>query len=486
MKTLALLGLAVALLVPIAADAGPRGPKRSVEVFYDEASATVATVEFIQEFLASGQKHQTRGYTDGVVISEDGLVLISGKVRFPQRSGSNRISSGSRPELSGFRLHFSDGRSHEAQLLAFEDDLNLGLLRITDAPEDGMPHVRFRTRFQPRVGQGLRSLTLYSEDYARKPVLVPVAINALLDTPQDVWSLSGASNNLLGAPLWDGRGRVVGVVAQVPMSPWAGRQVTPRLSGPVGLSYDRFSAWIAEELTKAATATAEEPPAFKQEQERRAWLGLMFEALDRDLAKHLEVSPGGGVIVSRVVPSSPAEAAGLQPLDILIELDRERISVQQDADTPLFAQRIRGYAPGASLRFVRERPGGERDELTIVAAETPTSNLHAERRKDEPFELTVREVTLDTLLGHRLDPSTRGVVVDGLTRAGWAGLAGLRVGAIIQRIADHDVTDLNSFEAAMEKVRTDRPSQVMFFVRSGRKTRFFVAEPDWSELEDSR
>jgi len=484
-RRLILLLIAASLCLPVLAQAGPgKGKKRSVEEFYREASDTIATVEFIQEFLANGQKQQTRGYTDGVVINEEGLVLISGRVRFPQRGGSGRISRGSRPELSGFRLHFSDGRSHDAVLLSFEDDLNLGLLQITDPPARGMPHIRFREKFKPKVGQGLRSLTLYSEDYARKPILAPVGINALLDTPQEVWSLSGASSQLLGAPLWDGRGRVVGVVAQVPMSPWAGRQVTPRLSGPVGLSYARFADWISEEAAKPRVQDQSDAVAGAQEQERRAWLGLMFGPLDSDLAAHLKISEGGGVVISRVVPSSPAEAAGLKPLDILVELEGKRIAVEKDADTNAFSQAIRNYEPGSKLLFTREHPGGERSSLTIVAAETPTSNLHAERRSDEFFEITVREVTLDTLLGHRLAPETPGVIVDGLTAAGWAGLSGLRVGGIIQRIAGHEVSDLDSFEAAMKIVREEKPAKVMFFVRSGRRTRFFVAEPDWSELRD--
>jgi len=473
------------LFLPTSASAGPPGPKRSVAKFYDQASATIATVEFVQEFLAGGQKQQTRGFTDGVIISADGLVLISGRVRFPQRGSSGRISGGSRPELSGLRLHFADGRSHEAKILSFDDDLNLGLLRITDPPKADMPHVRFRTGFSPSVGQGLRSLTLYGEEYARKPVLSPVAISALLDTPQEVWSLSGAGNHLLGAPLWDGRGRVVGVVAQVPMSPWAGRQITPRLTGPVGLHYDRFAQWIELQIAKEASVQPEEVKEPADQQEARAWLGVMFRALDPDLATHLGISLGGGVVVSRVVPSSPADLAGLGPLDVLVELGGKRIAVNQSSDTVFLAQSIREYEPGATLEFVRERPGGAREVVPVIATETPTSNLHAQRRSEESFELTVREITVDTLLGHRLPPETTGVVVDGLTRAGWAGLAGLRVGGIIQRIGEHDVSSLDSFVAAMAAIRKEQPDQVMFFVRSGQKTRFFVAEPDWSELEES-
>jgi S1-C subfamily serine protease len=110
------------------------------------------------------------------------------------------------------------------------------------------------------------------------------------------------------------------------------------------------------------------------------------------------------------------------------------------------------------------------------------SELHAERRTNEPFELTVRELTLDTLLGQRLAPETPGVVVDGVTRAGWSGLSGLYKGLIIQRINELEVVDLDTFEAALALVEENRPEQVLFFVRYGRTTRFLVAEPDWDDV----
>ena len=69
-----------------------------------------------------------------------------------------------------------------------------------------------------------------------------------------------------------------------------------------------------------------------------------------------------------------------------------------------------------------------------------------------------------------------------MTRAGWSGLSGLYKGLIIQRIDEHEVTDLATFEAALAAVEAARPDQVLFFVRQGRTTRFLVAEPDWEEL----
>jgi serine protease Do len=479
--------LAASLLCPQAATAG----RLSAESFYAQSAPTIATLEFVQEFVASGQRQQTRSFSDAVVISADGLVLISGRVRFPQRG--SRLSGGSLPELGSLILHFADGRKHRARIVAFDDDLNLGLLRISDArPEQVFPHAKMRAEKRVRVGQTLRVMTLYTQEYGRTPVYAQTRIGALLRTPQEVWSLAGVSANLLGAPLWNDRGLMVGVIAQVPMSPSGGRQVVPTLSGPVGLSYARFKKFIDEAVASQAASAATSQPAAGQsasaaapDEAGAAWMGVMFQPLSRELSKHLGISPGGGVVLSRVIPGSPAAAAGLQPLDILVELDGERIAVQVESDTALFARQIRSYQPGTVHRFTREKPGGERSELPLTLAESPLSELHAQRLPDEYFELTVRELTLDTRLAHRMNPDATGVVVDGVTRAGWGGLAGLRRGQIIQRINQHEVTDIAGFAAAMEAIKKSRPDKVLFFTRFSRSTKFLVAEPDWDELEPS-
>ncbi|MCO4769023.1 MAG: PDZ domain-containing protein [Deltaproteobacteria bacterium] len=484
MKRALLLLAALALLIPAAADAKPkkkRGKGQTATEFYDAARLTLATVNFSQEFVAGGSPQQTTSATDGVVISPDGLVLISGTVRFPQ-SGPGRLRGGSLPELSSFRLHFSDGRQHEAEVVTFDTDLNLGLLRITDGdPEKPFEHVSFGDDFEPAIGSGLRSMTLYTQEYGREPVYSPVSINSLLSTPQDVWSLSGAGLNMLGAPLWSGAGKVVGVVAQVPMSPGGGRQVMPQLSGPVGLSYGRFAEWLsgAVEQAQAVAEVVEEEP------EEAGWLGIEFQALERPLAKHLGISEGGGIFVTRVIPGSPAAKGGLEPLDILVTFDGERIAVNQNSDLNKFIEKVRAGKPGAVVRFGKESRGdGAVEEVAITLMNSPKTELQADRREDDRFDITVREITMDALLGQRLDPETAGVIVDGVTRAGWAGLAGLSRGMIIQRINEHDVTDLDSFSEGVDKVLEERPDKVLFFVRFRRDTRFFVAEPDWTELDE--
>ncbi len=481
LQTLLVAIAATLLLVPGPAEAKRKPKSQPIPEFVAEGVQVIATVEFTQEFVAGGQRQQTRAFTDGFVISSDGLVLISGRVRFPQRGGSGRLSGGSLPKLGGFRLHFSDGREHEAEVVGFDDDLNLGLLKITDLPSDeDIPHVTFGAGYEAGVGTALRTLTLYTEQYGRKPVFEGVMINSLLEVPQDLWSLSGASSSLLGAPLWDDTGKVVGVIAQVPMSPWGGRQVVPQLTGPVGLAYERFADWLAE---VSAEARAEQSVASLPPDEDQAWLGIMFQPLEKELGAHLGQSEGGGLLITRVVPGSPAEDAGIQALDVLVELEGARIAVLETSDASGFSRLVRSFEPGQTVVFVRESRNGTREDVAVTLKPTPTSELHAERRPNDAFELTVREATMDTLLSQRLDPTTPGVIVDGVTRAGWAGLSGVGVGMIIQRINEHPVTDLDSFDAALAAIELAKPDKVLFFVRHSRQTRFFVAEPDWDEVE---
>lgn len=481
-----LLSIALPLLgVVLALPAPAFGAKISTERFYQQATAKIATLEFTQEFVSRGQPQQTRSFTDAVVISKDGLVLVSGKIRFPQRG--HRLSGGSLPELGSLILHFADGRRHQAKIVSFDDDLNLGLLRITDTePGTIFPHAKLRVPSRARIGQRLRIMTLYTEEYGRNPVFVSTMIDSLLESPQDVWSLSGVNANLLGAALWNGRGEMIGVVSQVPMSPSAGRQVVPSLSGPVGLSYARFKKFIEDSRSAESTGSKQKATATdsaNEEQSGAAWLGIMFAPLSRELSDHLQISEGGGIVLSRVIPGSPAAEAGLHALDVLVEMEGERISVRDQSDTPLFAQQVRQFEPGRVISFTREQPGGERTTLALTLINSPLSELHAQRSNNELFELRVRELTLDTLLSQRMEPGETGVVVDGVTQAGWAGLAGLSQGQIIQRINEREVTDIESFQSAMKAIESLRPDKVLFFIRYLRSTRFLVAEPTWAGVE---
>jgi serine protease Do len=62
----------------------------------------------------------------------------------------------------------------------------------------------------------------------------------------------------------------------------------------------------------------------------RSSLGLSVQPLTPDIAKELEVKDATGVVVNRVEPSSPADSAGIQRGDVIVEIDRKAVKTVED------------------------------------------------------------------------------------------------------------------------------------------------------------
>ncbi len=77
--------------------------------------------------------------------------------------------------------------------------------------------------------------------------------------------------------------------------------------------------------------------------------GLGLRDLDSRTAQRAGVAPGQGVLVTTVQPGSPAERAGLQPGDILLEVNRTKVGSAAEA------QALAQKAPGESLLVLLKR-----------------------------------------------------------------------------------------------------------------------------------
>lgn len=98
----------------------------------------------------------------------------------------------------------------------------------------------------------------------------------------------------------------------------------------------------------------------------RGWLGVQMAELNEPLARELGMRRVQGVVVMGVVPDSPAEKAGLQPRDVIVEWGGQRI------DDPVELSRLVGRAKiGANvkLKVIRD---GQPVELSVEIAERPS------------------------------------------------------------------------------------------------------------------
>jgi len=63
---------------------------------------------------------------------------------------------------------------------------------------------------------------------------------------------------------------------------------------------------------------------------QRGWIGIAIQPLNRDYARFFGNPQLEGVLISDIIPDSPAEKAGILPGDIVIEYNGEKISAEKE------------------------------------------------------------------------------------------------------------------------------------------------------------
>lgn len=120
------------------------------------------------------------------------------------------------------------------------------------------------------------------------------------------------------------------------------------------------------ELAAELAAPAVEPLATASARAPRAWLGLQVAKPDETVTAHVpSLPPGVGFLVKSLDKNGPAEAAGLQELDLI-----SHIGDQMLVNEAQLATLLRLSAPGEEIIISGFR-GGKSLEITLVLGEAP-------------------------------------------------------------------------------------------------------------------
>ncbi len=210
----------------------------------------------------------------------------------------------------------------------------------------------------------------------------------------------------------------------------------------------------------------------------QGWLGIIMQPLNEDLAEYWQVPGPGGVIIGAVLDGSPAENAGLQVGDIILSVGDEPVEVREQRDLSRFREMVQRAGAGEEIPLFVYRDG-RRTLVSLTLGSRPKTVFMAEEVEDREFGLTVKELTFDFLQATNAPADVRGVFVAEVENAGWADVGGVQVNDIITAVQGQPITDLEDFRETMEAVRSQRPEEVVFFVRRRVGTRFIPVRPDW-------
>jgi serine protease Do len=292
----------------------------------------------------------------------------------------------------------------------------------------------------------------------------------VLDKPRTTYALDdGVRFAFVGGPVIDAQGRIAGVVG-FDLSTQEGGDIYVRSGHPLVYQTSLLQPYIdAPPLQKQPETTAND-----------AWLGVFTQPLTEDYAAYWNLPLDGGLIVSTVVPGSPAGRAGLQPGDIITEFAGTPISAKLDRDVLGFTKLVRDAGAGKTVevKFLR---GGQPQAVSLLLETRPRTSQDAEEYEDKTLGMTLRELTADVKIQLNLADDVQGIIVRSVESGSAAQLAKIRPGVILLAFGDTPVRNLEEYRKMMEALSKEKPAEITVFARAGAITGFFRLQPRWEE-----
>jgi len=277
----------------------------------------------------------------GVIVSEDGYVLTNHHVI----RGADQI-----------QVALRDGRETLAEVVGTDPESDLAVLRIE---LDALPVIELTDT--TRIAIGDVSLAIGNPFGVGQTVTMGIisatgrshlGLNAYEDFIQTDAAINPGNS---GGALVNAEGALIGI----------NTAIFSRSGGSQGIGFAipaNLARDILEELVVKGRVI-------------RGWMGIEAQELNQELAASFGLETPVGVVIAGVVPDGPGDRAGLQPGDVLLEVDGEPV-----LDPRQTMSDIAAVEPGTRLPLTVVR-GGERREMTIELGERPTPQLP---RPDRP------------------------------------------------------------------------------------------------------
>jgi serine protease Do len=175
-------------------------------------------------------------------------------------------------------------------------------------------------------------------------------------------------------------------------------------------------------------------------------------------------------VISDVTADSPAAKAGLEPGDVVIEVDGRPIEDNND-----LSRYIASRAPGTTVRLKVLRNGSDRNvNLTLgtFPEEAAEGDDQDEDEAGVQLGMTLRELTPDLAGRLELPRTAKGVVIMDVEAGSAAEDAGLQRGDVIVSVNGQAVEDPEGFKNEIDKARADGVARLR--IRNGNTHRFTV------------
>jgi serine protease Do len=252
-----------------------------------------------------------------------------------------------------------------------------------------------------------------------------------------------------GGPLLNTAGQVVGI----------NTAIYSQSGGNVGIGF-AIPVNMAKEIV---------PQLEEKGHVTRGWLGVGIQKITPELEKSFGLKDDKGALVSQVVKGGPADKAGIETGDVIVEFNGKKVSEMNDlprmvAETPV----------GKTVDVKVLRNGRMVDREVKIAQLKDQKEDVANVSTRKPLGMTVQNITPEIAKGLGLKNET-GVVVASVIPGSPAAKADIRSGDVIQQVNKKPVKDVEDFKSKIENSKGQEP--ILLLIQRGKNTLFAALTP---------
>jgi serine protease Do len=210
-------------------------------------------------------------------------------------------------------------------------------------------------------------------------------------------------------------------------------------------------------------------PQLKTGKVIRGWLGVMIQDITPELAESFGLKDAKGVLISDVVEGSPADKAGLETGDIVVEFNGEPVENAHDLSRKVAATR-----PETTVKIGILRDGSRRT-IKLQLGTMPDEEMVAGPAVEESsWGMSVQNLTEELASRFGWDPSERGVIITDVEPGSPAAEAKLLPGDLIKEVNRKKIQNLRDYNQAVKKGEKKR--SLLLLIKRGEHTFYVVLQ----------
>lgn len=398
--------------------------------FFGTQRGNIAPQQQQPQQLASGS---------GFIVTSDGYILTNLHVV---------------KDADNLTAVLNDGREFEATIVGSDPRTDLAVIKIN---EKNLPSLAFGNSDELDIGEWVVAI---GNPFALEASLTVGVVSAKgrqdlgITTLEDFIQTDAAINpGNSGGPLLNLNGDVIGI----------NTAIATRTGGYMGIGFAIPSNMAKHVMDQIITSGVV----------KRAYLGVILQPIDKELAEAMNLERTEGILVSEVMKDSPAQKAGLENGDIIIDLNGKAAK-----NVNKFRNEVALMDPGAevSLKILRKDK--------IVNLKIQLGSLSETEVNSQEFVQKLG-IELDNI--QSLSPevaqklgfvgNAEGVVITKVAPGSPAALAGLRpyfliTGVVVNWKNQKKVTNVKEFSDALGEIPNKK--YVVLIVRHQNYQRYYT------------